>query len=98
MYPNKNQPNQIEIAFCSLTINQKNTQRPRATTFPGAIRINDFWRCRWCDIHVMDARQSVNWPPYIEDDDYFREGGASNHSFLDPGNLEDERISFSPSK
>ena len=48
----------------------------------------------WCDIHVMDARQSVNWPPYIEDDDYFREGGASNHSFLDPGNLEDESIHF----
>ena len=28
----------------------------------------------WCDIHVMDARQSVNWPRYIEDDDYFTEG------------------------
>ena len=41
-----------------------------------------------CDIHVMDARQSVNWLRYIEDDDYFREGGASNHSFLDTGYLE----------
>ena len=51
-----------------------------------------------CDIHVMDARQSVNWPPYIEDDDYFREGGASNHSFLDPGNLEDEHVSVHPNE
>ena len=42
-----------------------------------------------CDIHVMDARQSVNWSRYIEDDDYFREGGASNHSFLDAGYLEE---------
>ena len=28
--------------FCFHTIKQKNTQRPSASTFPGAIRINDF--------------------------------------------------------
>ena len=58
-------------------VNIRKTQRPRTSPFPGAIRINDFLVVSaaavvGCDIHVMDARQSVNWPRYIEDDDYFR--------------------------